>query len=452
MSEDRTDSEPTVFRPTPLQQLRARGAGGGTAFIPGTANPDPKAPPPVQFTSDEDMPEPPPRARPRNLMLEAGSPLLALIAAVRSGRLRIELPQLHQKATAAAMRFDDALASAGYEEETRRRARYAVYATVDDVAQNLPGKAADGAEWARRSMVVRGFGENIGGDRFWALLQEMLSRPADYADLIELYHACLAAGFEGRHRVSDDGRGRLRQILTSAFAALPHARQISDTELVPHWRGEPTPLGRVGLRTLLALAASILLGALLLVVLALRLVLIETGQPSMTTLLAINPDQPLRLSRSATPPPRQPDAQQQRVQGFLVDEIARGLVVVEEDPVSLRVRTTVGQLFQSGSDALEPGRQALFERIAAAVEKEKGDIRIEGHTDSDPISTLTFPDNLALSKARAAAVARIFSSHLTDPSRVAAAGLGATQPIASNATPDGKALNRRVEIVIPRSQ
>jgi type VI secretion system protein ImpK len=350
------------------------------------------------------------------------------------------------------MRFDDALASAGYDDETRRRARYAVYATVDDVAQNLPGKAADGAEWARRSMVVRGFGENIGGDRFWALLQEMLSRPADYAELIELYHACLAAGFEGRHRISDDGRSRLRQILTSAFAALPHARRVSDTELVPHWRGQPTPLGRVGFWAPLALAASILLGVLLLVVLALRLVLIETGQPSMAALLAINPDQPLRLSRSAASPPPQSDAQQQRVQAFLADEIARKLVVVEEDPASLRVRTTVGQLFQSGSDALEPGRQALFERIADAVDKEKGTIRIDGHTDSDPISTLTFPDNLALSKARAEAVARIVRSHLTDPSRVTAAGLGATQPIASNATPGGKALNRRVEIVIPRSQ
>ncbi len=458
MSDDRADSERTVFRSTPLQELRSRvvSGGGGTAFVPSAANADRDAPalmaPPMRFMPDEDMPEPPPRAHPRNLMLEAGAPLLALIAAVRSGRLRIELPQLHQKATAAAMRFDDALASAGYDDETRRRARYAVYATVDDVAQNLPGKAADGAEWARRSMIVRGFGENIGGDRFWMLLQEMLSRPADYAELIELYHACLAAGFEGRHRVSDDGRGRLRQIITSAFAALPHARRVSDVELVPHWRGKPTPLSRVGFWAPLALAASILLGVLLLVVLGLRLVLIETGQPSMATLLAINPDQPLRLSRSAAPPPQQTDAQQQRVQGFLADEIARKLVVVEDDPTSLRVRTTVGQLFQSGSDALEPGRQALFERIADAVNREKGGVRIEGHTDSDPISTLTFPDNLALSKARAEAVASIFRSHLSDPSRVTAAGLGATQPIASNATPDGKALNRRVEIIIPRSQ
>jgi len=385
-------------------------------------------------------------------MLEDASPLLALIAAVRSGRLPIELPQLHQKATAAAMRFDDALVSAGYDDETRRRARYAVYATVDDVAQNLPGKATDGAEWARRSMVVRGFGENIGGDRFWMLLQEMLSRPADYIELIELYHACLAAGFEGRHRVSDDGRGRLRQILTSAYAALPHARRVSDVELVTHWRGVPTALNRVGFWAPLALAGSILLGLLLLVVLGFRLALIETGQPSMAKLLAINPDQPLRLSRAAMSPPVLIDAQQHRLQSFLANDIADKLLVVEEDPINLRIRTTVGQLFRSGSDVLEPRQQGLLDHIAEAVNKENGGVRIEGHTDSDPISTLTFPDNLALSKARAEVVANIFRGDLSDPSRVTAAGLGATQPVASNATPEGKALNRRVEIIIPRSQ
>jgi type VI secretion system protein ImpK len=301
-------------------------------------------------------------------------------------------------------------------------------------------------------MVVRGFGENIGGDRFWALLQEMLSRPADHLELLELYHACLAVGFEGRHRVSSNGRGRLRSILTSAYAALPHVRALSPIELVPDWRGTPTAIRRIGFWPPIVLALSIALGALLLLVLAFRLVLIETGQPSMQALLAVNPDQPLRLSRSAAPAAVPSSAQQGRVNGFLADEIAQKLVVVEEDPTSLRVRTTIGTLFRSGSDALEPGREALLDRIAQAVDKEKGDIRVEGHADSDRVSSLTFPDNLALSTARAETVAKILRAQLRDPGRVTAQGFGSTQPIASNATPAGKALNRRVEIVIPRSE
>lgn len=428
-------AEATVFQREPARVAMAQAA----------------LPDPARQPNDDDLPDPPPRARPRNAMVEAAAALLTLAAAVRSGRVDIDLPAFHRNAADAAIRFDAALVAAGYDAETQRRARYAVYATVDDIAQNLPGRAKDGAEWARRSMVVRGFGETIGGDRFWQLLAEMLARPADYLDLIELYHACLSAGFEGRHRTGD-AAGRLRATLRSAYAALPQVRALSETELVPAWRGTPTPRGRIGFWAPLALVASVMLGLLLLIVLALRLVLMQTGQPSMAAMLAVNPATPLRLARPAAQVATPTGTQQRRVQAFLADEIARKLVIVEQDPNSLRVRTRVGTLFGSGSDVLASGRTDLFERIAAAAEREKGAIRIEGHADSDPVSSLTFPDNVALSRARADRVAEIFRARLTAPDRVSAEGFGAARPIADNATADGRARNRRVEIVIPRSE
>lgn len=437
-------SERTVFQPGPQGAAIAAGPEAAGRGVPMGRVPD-------IHTADDDLPDPPERAQPRNAMIEAAAPLLALVASVRAGRIDIDLPALHRKAAAAAAQFDTALRARGYDEETRRRARYAVFATVDDIAQNLPGRADDGAEWARRSMVVRGFGENIGGDRFWQLLSEMLLRPTEYLELIELYHACLAAGFEGRHRLGDSG-GKLRSILRSAYAVLPHIRSLSEIELVPAWSGTPAARGRIGFWSPLALFGTVVLGLLLLVVIALRLELIQTGQPSMQAMLSVNPAAPLRLSRAAVQATAPASAQAQRVQGFLADEIARELVVVEQDPNSLRVRTTVGTLFRSGSDELAPGRAALFERIATAAERENGSIGIEGHADSDPLSSLTFPDNVSLSSARAERVAAIFRSRLSDPARVSAKGFGATQPIADNATAEGKALNRRVEIVIPRSE
>jgi type VI secretion system protein ImpK len=449
MMEERNEGDRTIFQPSPLQEMRERQAASAAGPSGGAFSALPR---PAPAPRDDDIPAPAATGRGRNPMMAAAAPLLALIAAVRSGRARIALPELHQRATRAASRFDEALVADGYDAETRRRARYAVYATVDDIAQNLPGAAIDGAEWARRSLVVRGFGENIGGDRFWLLLTEMLARPAEHAELIELYHACLAAGFEGRHRVSHDGRNRLREIMTGAYAALPHVRALSDTEISPAWRGSPTPVGRMGLWAPLVLALAIAAGVLLVIVLGLRLVLIETGRPSMHALATINPDQPLRLSRQATPPTLPISPQQSRLSGFLAAEIAQKLVVVEQDPTSLRVRTTVGQLFKSGSDALEPGRRPLFERIAAAVQREQGPVRVEGHADGDPVSSLTFPDNVALSKARAETVAAILRAGLHDPTRVSAEGFGSSRPIASNATAEGKALNRRVEVVIPRAE
>jgi hypothetical protein len=83
-------------------------------------------------------------------------------------------------------------------------------------------------------MVVQFFSENIGGDRFWQLVEDMLRQPHDNRDLIELYHACLAAGFEGRFRVMPDGKRRLHEIQGLVQAVLRLAREGR--------HGQPGPL------------------------------------------------------------------------------------------------------------------------------------------------------------------------------------------------------------------
>lgn len=457
------DGNKTVFRPSPLQGLRQSQSQGPAQPPPAAAFPPPPPPvgqpyapppmaaaPPPPMAVQEDVPPPARPVERRNLILSEAASLLALAASVRTGRAQIPLPQLHGRASQAIAALDGKLRQAGYPEETINRAKYALCSTLDDIAQNLGGP--DGAEWARRSLVVQFFSENIGGERFWQLLEAMLASPDGNYDLLELYHACMAAGFEGRFRVMPDGKRAHHELMARAFAALPHGRTVSPIEVAPRWKGAPTPARRPSFLAPLLLAAGAAGVVVFLVWLVLRLILVQTGQPALAALRGVNPDQPLRLSRVAPAPPVEPSTQLQRVSTFLQSEIDRKLVAVEQDASSIRVRTTVGQLFQSGSDALEPGRAELFGRIAASLNGEPGAIRVEGHADSDRPSGLTFPDNTALSAARAETVAALLRQRLQDPSRVTAEGFGDAQPIASNATPGGKALNRRVEVVIPRSE
>jgi type VI secretion system protein ImpK len=383
-------------------------------------------------------------------MMAEATPFLALIASVRAGRAAIDLPGLHGKVVEAISQFERRLAGR-YSDEEIRRAKYALATTADDVALNLPNQQADAAEWARRAIVVRFFGENIGGDRFWKLLDEMIASPAQYRDLLELYHACLAAGFEGRYRVMADGKREHLGQMQRVYVALEHPRSLSMTELSPQWKGQPTAAAKVGLWGPVALAAAAAAVVLTVIYIVLRIILAQTGGPASTALAHLNPDQPLRLSRVAPAPPAPPqDDQLVRLRQFLAPEIAQGLVVVIDDPSTVRVRTTVGQLFKSGSDALEPDRAGLFRRIGQAINTEPGPVRVEGYSDSDRVSSISFPDNMALSKARAETVANIVKGVLADSSRVTTEGYGEAQPIASNATAAGKAQNRRVEIVIQR--
>ncbi|WP_419809583.1 type IVB secretion system protein IcmH/DotU [Sphingomonas sp.] len=400
---------------------------------------------------EDDVPLPTTTREVRNIMLGEAGPVLALAAGMRAGRVRTPLPQFHREATKAITQFERAIAP-HYSEETRQRAKYAVCATIDDVAQNLPGAGNDGAEWARRSMVVQFFRENIGGDRFWQLVDDMLRTPSDNRDIIELYHACLAAGFEGRFRVMPDGRRRLHEIMSRLQGALEHVRSLSMLEMSPRWRGEKAPLGKVGLWTYVAIAAAAAAALLLVVYIGLRLLLMSAGEAPSGQLAGAMPEERLRLSREGGPVAAPAaSAQAGKLSTFLAPEIGQNLVSVEEDAQTVRVRTKVGQLFKSGSDQLEPGQRALFERIARAVQTERGAITVEGHADSDKIASLAFPDNMALSQARAETVATIIKGIIADPSRVTAKGMGETVPIASNSTPAGKTRNRRVEVVVPRT-
>jgi len=428
-------SNRTVFSPSPLQKSRAETPAAAPAQ-PAVVMQEFARPPGGGFQA-------------RNPLMEASGALLALLASVRSGRARLPLPQLHAKVTAAITAFKQQI-QASVPEDHARRAVYALAATADDIALNLPGQEADAAEWARRSMMVHFFQEAIGGDRFWRLLDEMLARPAEFTDLLELYHACMAAGFEGRYRVTADGKRGHQELMAKVYRALPHAASVSAVELSPRWRGVDAPAKSIGFWSPLLLAAVAAAGLLLVIYVILRLVLAGTGGPAMAALDAINPKQPLRLSRAAPVAPPPSDAQMDRIRTFLAPEIQQGLVKVIEDASTVRVRTTVGQLFKSGSDVVLPERVDLFRRIGAALNTEPGPIHIEGYTDAAKLRGLTFPDNFSLSKARAVAAAAIIRGTLQDSGRIVTEGYGADQPIASNDTPDGMAQNRRVEVVVER--
>ena len=452
----------TVFRPSPLQNSNRAPDPAAPPAAPAPMAPagfPAPAPPPAPMAAarpgaklgQDDVPpagQPPVAAR--NPMMTAAGPLLALLSSIRAGRVRLSLPDLHGRVVAAIDGFEQGLRGKASEDHVQR-GKYALCSVADDVALNLPGHENDGAEWARRSMMVRYFGENVGGDRFWRLLEEMIARPAEFSAVLELYHACMAAGFEGRYRVMADGRHAHQQMMQRVFLALPHPPQAARSELAPHWRGEPTPLAKVSFWAPMALAAAIAATLLVVIYIVLRVILAQTGGPTLAALKAINPDQPLRLSRTAPAPPAPPAGlQAQRLRTFLAPEISQGLVTVVEDASTARVRTTVGQLFRSGSDQLESGQRPLMDRIAQAVDGEPGPVRIEGYTDSDRVSTIAFPDNIALSQARADAVAAIVRGRLSDPSRVTAIGYGDDQAIAPNTSAAGKASNRRVEIVVQR--
>jgi chemotaxis protein MotB len=124
-------------------------------------------------------------------------------------------------------------------------------------------------------------------------------------------------------------------------------------------------------------------------------------------------------------------------------------VAIEQRGLAIRVLTD-SLLFSSGSATLESQGQPLLTEIAALLNVDHvHPIAVEGNTDNVPISG-TFPSNWELSTARASSVVRFLLSKGVDPQRLSAIGYADQHPIATNSTPAGRALNRRVEIVLQR--
>ncbi|MGH2855483.1 MAG: OmpA family protein [Solirubrobacteraceae bacterium] len=123
---------------------------------------------------------------------------------------------------------------------------------------------------------------------------------------------------------------------------------------------------------------------------------------------------------------------------------------IEQRGLAIRVLTD-SLLFPSGSAALEPAGQPLLREIAGLLNVDHvHPIAVEGNTDDVPITGGAFPSNWELSTARASSVVRFLIAKDVDSQRLSATGYADQRPIATNSTPAGRALNRRVEIVLQR--
>lgn len=133
--------------------------------------------------------------------------------------------------------------------------------------------------------------------------------------------------------------------------------------------------------------------------------------------------------------------------------VASHAVTITMSREGLVVSLREAGFFSSGSAMLKPEAMDTLREIAAFLGQVPYDVRIEGHTDNVPIHNAAFDSNWELSAARATGIARLFLEwHSLAPERLSAAGYGEFHPAASNDTAEGRAQNRRVDLVVlPRT-
>jgi chemotaxis protein MotB len=138
-----------------------------------------------------------------------------------------------------------------------------------------------------------------------------------------------------------------------------------------------------------------------------------------------------------------------KVESLLGADILKGTVRLHIEPRGMIISLGEKGVFDSGSDLIKPEGRVLLDTVATSLANIGNYIRIEGHTDNVPISNSRFPSNWELSAARATGVLTYMVAKFgLPPEALAVAGYGEYRPTASNDTEEGKARNRRVDIVV----
>jgi len=133
----------------------------------------------------------------------------------------------------------------------------------------------------------------------------------------------------------------------------------------------------------------------------------------------------------------------------LRDAIGAGTLAVEVRKGKMLVKLGDAILFDPGQALLKPDGQRALRQVAQALKEiPDRDFLVAGHTDNRPIKSSPFASNWDLSTARAVTVVRFLQGEGVDPRRLAAAGYSEFDALAENDTPENRALNRRIEVVV----
>ena len=433
------ESERTLIRPAP----GGRRSGSGPALAP-----RPPSPPPTEAAS------PMPAGVGLNPLEAAAAPLLSLIMRLKNTPTHPDPERLRFKMIEEIKAFTHNARNQGIHEKIVFRARYVLCTTLDEVVLNTPwGRTS---EWSENSLLITFHNETWGGEKFFELLDALIPDPRKNLHLLELMYLCLSFGFQGRYRLLENGRSRLEEQRERAYNAIRTARGEFERELSPHWRGvvdQRNPLSRyVPLWVVAAVAAALLLLAYAIF----NWLLNNASDPVLNALSGVRADTVAMVRRggvptvAATPKVNASLAQvAQNLRTFLEPEIRQGLVAVLEEADRTTVRIRGDGLFDSGKAEVKPAfYELLQQRIGTELNKVQGRVLVTGHSDNVPIRTLQFPSNWHLSKARADSVVKILAARSATPSRFIGEGRADTEPVAPNDTPQNRALNRRVDIIL----
>ncbi len=355
----------------------------------------------------------------------------------------------------------DSAVSAGVPLTRADQGAWFVAALLDDIALNTPWGGQSG--WPRMPLVVSLYGNVDAGERFFDLAEDLIRYPERDPQLLQLVFLCLSLGFRGKYRINPGaGEAAIAQLRVQMNRLL-RDRDLAEAPLAPHWKGVEAADDNKGFIVPLWSIALIALALIAAVYVALSIQLSNRGEQLFTLAGVLPPPTRADIFRPVIETAEQPLLTADPLVFELLplfaaaapEATARALTGREDVSIAvLVVQASDPEVFRSSKADLNGGYDALVDSIAQVIRDNVefiGAVTVVGHTDSVPVQTSNpFRSNQGLSEARARRIADALVEAGVPAGLVTSEGKAATEPIADNATKEGRARNRRVEIILQK--
>lgn len=378
----------------------------------------------------------------QNPLLEAARPLLHTLADMPAQLTLSQIENLRELLIREVQIFQTLCDRVNLRREHTLAVRYCLCTALDEAANKTEwGRSY---AWAQKGLLITFHSETGGGEKVFLLIGRLSANPQEHFQVLEVIYHILGLGFEGRYSIRPDGRKQLDTIRQQLLVLLSTQRDAVAQQLSPHWQTEET----AKLRLLRTVPLWVTGGAMIL------LLTFGYGWYNWHLERTLGVFEKQIEAIGVLPAPPLPDVANHhlRLKMLLQNEIRQQLVKVEESKQGSKVSFSGDAMFIAGQKNLNPEVLPVIDKVAAEIKRVGGIVTVIGHTDSQPIHTAEFPSNQVLSEKRAKEVAAILAEKINNGTTISTIGKGDSEPLAENKTPQGRALNRRVDIQVMETE
>ena len=382
-----------------------------------------------------------------NLILESARPLLRILTNIPEQMTQNEVTSFRNILEDEIDIFFRIGEHLSLKREHVITARYCICTALDEAINRTSWGGGDESGlglWPKESLLSTFHKDSYGGDKLFLLTGKLSANPGEHIDVLELIYYLLELGFEGRYRHDPNGKRQLEAIQSRLLNIINSERQTNTFSLAPNWNPAPEIKKKTGwrfpARLTLLIAAIILAGQFLWY----KFNLNHQAEKLSIQITNIG-DIPFK--------PQQIAFEKPKLQQLLQPEIEAQILTLTGTDNSDLISFRGDGMFASGKASVDAKLEPTFQRIVAELKKLPNvNIVVTGHSDNVPMKSAEFKSNDELSQARAEAVAGLLEKNGYSKSLIQAIGKGANKPVAPNNTPEGRARNRRVEILVQYGQ